>query len=75
MARPSPPRAAHRPLELPHPWIALVEAFGTLGDLAESVGVTTRTVRRWAQGEVTIGGPAVRAIRKVARDRNVPSPI
>jgi predicted transcriptional regulator len=43
---------------LSEPWSSLAESFGSVGALADHFGVTRRTINRWANGEMRMGGSA-----------------
>lgn len=52
----------------------MAEAAGGVTALAALLGVSDRTVRRWALHEAVISGVATHAIRAVAKTLKVPAP-
>lgn len=47
-----------RPITLPDPFRALAEKVGGVARLAMVLGVTPRTIHRWATGARALDGPA-----------------
>ena len=47
-----------RPTTLPEPWRSLAARLGSVQALADAIGVETRTIRRYANGEIKMGGAA-----------------
>lgn len=47
-----------RPSTLPEPWRSLALELGGVQALADALGVTPLTIRRYASGEIKMGGPA-----------------
>ena len=47
-----------RKITLPEPFRSLAAKLGSVQALADALGVTTRTLNRWAKGEHPMGGPA-----------------
>lgn len=62
-----------RPILLPHPWDLLAEKAGGVAKLAEHFGVDPRTVRRWANGERKVAGPAAIILEGLLRRWKVAS--
>lgn len=63
-----------RPTTLPEPWDALAHALGGVAELAEALGVTTRTVHRWADGEREPSSLQKRDVRDRLRRRGLKAP-
>jgi hypothetical protein len=63
-----------RPITLPEPWAALAHALGGVGQLAAALGVTRRTVHRWATGASKASVLQQRDVRDRLRRRDLPSP-
>jgi predicted transcriptional regulator len=61
-------------MTLLEPWASLALALGGVGPLAEALGVTTRTLRRWAAGETTASVLQQRDVRERLRRRGLASP-
>lgn len=59
----------------PPAWSALADAAGGIAALAAQLGTTRRVLERWVSGDVAILGPARVAVRFVARDLGVDSPV
>jgi hypothetical protein len=59
---------------LPSPWRELAAALGGVAQLAEACGVTTRTVQRWARGELTPGPIVKRHVGALAKRRGLEEP-
>ena len=64
-----------RPRQWPPAWEALAAAAGNGNALAEMLGTHRGTLRRWALGQRTPSGSAVVALRAVARELGVRSPV
>ena len=64
-----------RPRQWPPAWEALAKAAGNGISLAALLGTDRGTVRRWATGEVAPSGSALVALRAVARELGVRSPV
>jgi len=47
-----------RPTTLPAPWLSLARKLGGVGALAVAMGVTPRTINRWAKCEMWMSGSA-----------------
>ena len=47
-----------RPTTLPAPWLSLARKLGGVQCLADAMGVTPRTINRWAKGEMWMSGSA-----------------
>jgi len=63
-----------RPREWPPAWSRLADAAGGVDALASRLETTRRVVERWAKGREP-QGPARVAIRYVAREVGVRSPV
>jgi hypothetical protein len=64
-----------RPTILKGAWAKLAEKYGGPAPLAEAIGVSPRTVLRWANGELEPRGPERLAIAWVAKKKRVESPV
>jgi hypothetical protein len=64
-----------RPTVLTGAWGALADKYGGVPALAEAIGVSPRTVLRWANGEMLPRGPERLAIAWVAKQKRVESPV
>ena len=64
-----------RPVLLPKPWLPLVEAAGGVARLADELGVDTRTIRRWAHGDLPVSKIATIAIKTIAAQHRVKAPV
>lgn len=67
-------RRMGRPITLVEPWAALARALGGVGHLASALGVTTRTVRRWAAGDTSPSELQRRDVRARLKRRGLSSP-
>lgn len=56
------------------PWLALSRALGGVAGLAEALGVTTRTVGRWAAGTTIASELQRRDVVQRLRRRGLASP-
>jgi len=57
-ARLRPLNKMSRPTTLPEPWRSLAEKLGGVQALADRLGITTRTINRWANGQMGMSGTA-----------------
>ena len=64
-----------RAREWPPAWSRLADACGGIDALATRLETTRRVISRWAAGDVAVLGPARVAIRYVAREVGVRSPV
>lgn len=60
-----------RATTLTGPWLALAQHCGGVGPLAQELGVSARTVARWADGTRTPGAIVQHAVILFARRRGV----
>jgi transcriptional regulator with XRE-family HTH domain len=56
-------------------WTPLIEACGGVGELADELGVTRRTLARWRSGATTIPRTRSAQVREMARRRGVSAPV
>lgn len=64
-----------RPRQWPPTWSRLADAAGGIDALATKLETSRRVISRWAAGDVAVLGPARVAIRYVARELDVRSPV
>ena len=57
-----------RPTTLPEPWRSLAANLGSVQALADGLGVTPLTVRRYASGEIKMGGSARKLFEALLRE-------
>lgn len=57
-----------RPTTLPEPWRCLAAKLGGVQALADALGVTPLTIRRYASGEIKMGGAARKLFEALRRE-------
>lgn len=62
-----------KPIEMPSPWGDLAEVLGSVA-MADALGVTLRTLNRWATGEMKPHALRVPAIRKLFAKHKIKPP-
>ena len=63
-----------RATTLPEPWATLAHALGGVAALADACGVTTRTLARWATGELRPTALRLADVRARLRRRGLALP-
>ena len=57
-----------RPTTLPEPWRSMAAKLGGVQALADALGVTPLTIRRYASGEIKMGGAARKLFDALRRE-------
>jgi predicted transcriptional regulator len=60
-----------RPTTLPEPWRSLAANLGGVQALADALGVVPLTVRRYASGEIRMGGAARKLYEALLLDHKI----
>jgi len=60
-----------RPTTLPEPWRSLAAKLGGVQALADALGTTTRTINRWANGEMGMSGTAKKLFEALLRENGM----